>query len=288
MNPVTCGRGVHGELRAAGLAALLALARRSGLPTAAPRVLSDRANLVVHLAPAPVVARVPLLAGRVRRDPTAWLRRELAVAAHVAARGGPVVAPSAVVDPGPHAEAGFAATFWEHAATRDEQPDPATAGVALAHLHAAAEGLPDELPWLAPAVEQVHDALAACPAEIADGLRKRHESLVSAVDRSGGAVLHGDAHAGNLLLTGAGPRWTDLEETCTGPREWDLAVLADPRAISAYAAELGRPAPSRDDLEPYRALRELEGTAWLTAVAPLYPERYAALAQQRLSRLTRP
>ncbi len=49
-----------------GLAAALAVARRHKLPADDPRILSARGNLLVHLAPAPVVARVATL--------TAWTR----------------------------------------------------------------------------------------------------------------------------------------------------------------------------------------------------------------------
>src|SRR5262245_12669039 len=41
-------------------------------------------------------------------------------------------------------------------------------------------------------------------------------------------VLHGDAHAGNLLRFGddCGWGWIDFEETCRGLRKFDFAVLA--------------------------------------------------------------
>src|SRR5215470_7312213 len=66
----------------AGLAAAVALAREQGLPADDPRVLSGRGNLLVHLAPAPVVARVATLTAWTRRDPFVWLAREVAVAGY--------------------------------------------------------------------------------------------------------------------------------------------------------------------------------------------------------------
>jgi hypothetical protein len=79
--------GSHGDsgdrvekLRRAGLAAAIALAREQGLPADDPRVLSSRGNLLVHLAPAPVVARVATLTAWTRSDPFVWLAREVAVA----------------------------------------------------------------------------------------------------------------------------------------------------------------------------------------------------------------
>jgi Ser/Thr protein kinase RdoA (MazF antagonist) len=37
--------------------------------------------------------------------------------------------------------------------------------------------------------------------------------------------LHGDAHLQNVLQTGDGPIWIDLEGPRAGPIEWDLAAL---------------------------------------------------------------
>ncbi len=95
------GTGYDEEVARQGRAAALALARRLALPADGPAVLSSRGNLLLHLAPAPVVARVATLSAWLRRDPQAWLVREVAVAQYVAARGGPVVRPAPAVDPGP-------------------------------------------------------------------------------------------------------------------------------------------------------------------------------------------
>jgi thiamine kinase-like enzyme len=44
-------------------------------------------------------------------------------------------------------------------------------------------------------------------------------------DQSGEeAVLHGDAHPGNLLPTAQGLLWIDFEDACRGPLEWDYAT----------------------------------------------------------------
>ena len=41
------------------------------------------------------------------------------------------------------------------------------------------------------------------------------------------APLHGDPHLGNVLMTSRGPRWTDWEAACVGPREWDFSCLPE-------------------------------------------------------------
>lgn len=40
-----------------------------------------------------------------------------------------------------------------------------------------------------------------------------------------GRALHGDAGLSNCMQTGRGPVWHDLETSCRGPREYDLAAL---------------------------------------------------------------
>ena len=104
-------------------------------------------------------------------------------------------------------------------------------------------------------------------------------------------MLHGDAHAGNLLRSGDGWVWTDLEETCRGPREFDLAVLAAASgadgmvALTAYANELGCPVAEPEQLAPFARARELEATVWLVGMAHQYPQRYAEHARLRLAAL---
>src|SRR5215217_7681409 len=70
-----------------------------------PRVIHEGSNLLLHLDPAPVVARVATTTAIVREG-DAWLTREVAVAGHVARRGAPAVAPSDELPPGPHSFSG--------------------------------------------------------------------------------------------------------------------------------------------------------------------------------------
>src|SRR3954447_7616941 len=95
---------------AAPLDAVLAVARRLDLPTEDPRVLRDKTNLLVHLAPAPVVARVPLTF-TLAREP-AWFGQEVELAAWLAARCAPVAPPAD--DPGPHEHDEFLVTLWAY------------------------------------------------------------------------------------------------------------------------------------------------------------------------------
>ena len=277
----------------AGLAAAVRVAREQGLPGDDPEVLSSRGNVIVHLRPAPVVARVATLTAWTRRDPFSWLAREVAVAGYAAGQGGPAVAPTALADPGPHRMDGLAVSLWTWVPPSPARPQPAEVGEALARLHLAAAGFPGELPLLSPLRALITEGLAAlereqaaAPAVLA-ALRERHDAILAELDGVTGPVLvlHGDAHAGNLMLAGGarpGPGWLwiDLEETCRGPRAFDLAVLADHQGadagatLAAYAAVTGEPLPEPEVLALFTRARRLEGAVWTLGMAYQYPVRY--------------
>ena len=87
-------------------------ARALGLEVEHPVVLHDVFSVVVHLAPHPVVARIPVVL-TAAADPagqTARRQRELDVAAWLDAQGVPVVPPSALVPRSPIHRDGFVMT----------------------------------------------------------------------------------------------------------------------------------------------------------------------------------
>ena len=285
------------EMTRAGLAAAVRVARGQGLPGDDPQVLSSRGNVVVHLRPAPVVARVATLTAWTRRDPFRWLAREVAVAGFAADHGGPVVAPSALADPGPHWSDGLAVSLWTWVPPSPARPGAAEVGEALARLHLTAAGFPGELPVLSPLRALISDGLAVLEREqavdpaVLAALRDRHAAILAELDGVTGTalVLHGDAHAGNLLraggaVSGTGPGsgwlWIDLEETCHGPRAFDLAVVADHQGadagatLAAYAAVTGEPLPEPEVLALFTRARRLEGAVWTLGMAYQYPVRY--------------
>ncbi|MEV0697273.1 phosphotransferase [Saccharopolyspora sp. NPDC050389] len=285
-----------------GLDAAMAVGRVHGLPLEDLRVLSNRGNLLVHFAPAPVVARVATLTAWTRREPLAWLAREVAVAGFAARRGAAVIPPAELVDPGPHRHNGFGVSLWAYRPCSPQRPDAAVLGESLARLHLALDDYPGTLPFLTPVRDQIEDGLAALerenvlePGEVGV-LRARHEAVKAELDDFGGsnAVLHGDSHAGNLLLTDGAWWWTDLEETCVGPREWDLAVMIDSvgidatAALRAYATTAGEPERTRAELAPFLRARELEAAVWAAGMAHQHPARYRDLAREILARVTRP
>lgn len=143
------------ELNRAGMVAVAHVAAAQRLPAGDLRVVSARGNLLVHLAPAPVLVRVATLTGWTRPDPAAWLAREVSVARHAADHGGPVVAPTALAEPGPHLVDGLALSLWEYRETLPMRADGRELGTALAALHAAVADHPGPLPWLTPVTDQL-------------------------------------------------------------------------------------------------------------------------------------
>jgi Phosphotransferase enzyme family len=211
----------------------IAVAREHDVRCEDPVVLRDAWHVLVHLRPAPIVARVSGDAPGTSRDDVA---RELAVASHAAHGGAPVVPPSPDVDPGPHTRDGRLVTFWQYVVS-DGELDPQAAGRGLRAIHDALADFDGELP-------EGHDSDTRAlldslePSEDVDFLRELADRGLPALQ-----ALHGDAHLGNCLQTTAGPVWHDFETACRGPREYDLAALVmrhrqagDPRAEAALRA----------------------------------------------------
>src|SRR3954471_11941447 len=108
---------------AASLAAAQAVARRHGVACDEAVRIAAGSNVLVHLKPAPVVARVMTGTGVLHDDPGRWLAREVAVGAFLAERTRLVVAPTDVLPPGPHQQEGVWMTLWTFV-PHDEQPSP--------------------------------------------------------------------------------------------------------------------------------------------------------------------
>ena len=160
------------------LAAAVAVAEAHGLRCDDPVILRDQLNVLVHLRPAPVVARVAGPIARVRPG-TTWQRRELAIAAHLARAGAPVVAPSPELPPGPHEHEGRVLSFWTYAEVIDAPADPVAAGEGLRFCHEALRDFHGSLPVLS-GVTEAEALLATLAAEESIDARPRRPSCSSA------------------------------------------------------------------------------------------------------------
>ncbi|WP_448642464.1 phosphotransferase family protein [Geodermatophilus sp. URMC 63] len=264
--------------RARAVAAATAVAAAHGVRVAGARVLHDGVNVVVHLAPAPVVARVATLTPLLRPDPARPFGREVAAAGALAAAGAAVVPPSDLLPPGPHEHDGLVLSFWRHVEVRPQAPAPGDVATALIPLHDVLAALPVAgSPLDTPLADLAVFAERAGDWGVSPAVRARMAERVGRLrPRLAGApvqVLHGDAHPGNLLATPDGWLWTDLEDTCAGPVEWDLACLRSTSRLDGRAALDALGGPSDAALAPWLQLRRLHAAAWWTVVAAGHPER---------------
>jgi Ser/Thr protein kinase RdoA (MazF antagonist) len=277
------------------LLAALTVAREHGVAVERAEVVNEGSNLVVRLLPAPLIVRVATGTAEMRPGGEG-IARELAVAGALAQAGARVVAPSALLPPGPHVRDGFTLGFWERAAPAGRPLDAYAAGRRLRECHAAlaqpavvARLAGDEraggaragggtagderarlrrwgaLEEAAAIVERLAVAgdLGAADAAL---LRERGAVVRERVQRLALPLqpIHGDAHLRNVLDDAArGPLWNDWEDAFLGPRGWDLACL--------YAA-----LPPFGDHDPAAA-----GQAYRGYGEPLHADALRALVASR-------
>jgi Ser/Thr protein kinase RdoA (MazF antagonist) len=256
----------------------MAAAAQLGVACADPAVLADGANVVVHLSPSPVVAKVAASTPAIR-DAAAWLQRELDVALFLTRAGAPVVPPSREVPATVHHCDGHVMSFWTYFSPTGAGPaDEGTVGSMLRDLHSVLRSYPARLPVLAP--------LGDIPAFLA-----RPQTLLTAADVSvlaeafarltqalgpaaaAGQVLHGDAGVSNLMSAGGHWVWHDFEDTSSSPAAWDLAATtASPRLDrSRILAAYGDPVDP-EQLRTCEQLRRLNLTIWYALYAERLPE----------------
>ena len=249
---------------AAGLAARYGIRHREAV------VLKDGSNLLVHLAPAPVILRIATFTAAVRGDPLPYLRREAALVSHLASADASVMPPSDLVPAGPHVVGGWAMNAWRYVDhERGAVPDPVTALGALDDLHATLRDFPSPMPYLNPVLDDLDRALAFglrhelfTSAQVAstrvrrDGLVVRLQGLAPDVQ-----ALHGDAFARNSLMTATGVLWIDFEDCCSGPVVWDLATLVR-QPPDERIARIVRERHGEEALATAIELRALQVAVW--------------------------
>jgi hypothetical protein len=241
------------------VAAATAAGRDLGLAVDEPRVLYDVFSVVVHLAPEPVVVRVPTVLPpsylRAPETQTGQQRSELAVAGWLADRGHPVVPPSPLVPREPVRLDGFSMTFWQFVEQLpDVEPDMTHRIRQTARLHAALRDYDDDrLGFWVPFGSYVPEGLSALARlphliDAADLRRAQREwdaigpvltSRVAFTEAFPGVALqtiHGDAPYHNMISTPDGDLWSDFELVTTGAVESDLAMVG-PEALAVYDEE---------------------------------------------------
>ncbi|MFI7588870.1 phosphotransferase family protein [Spongisporangium articulatum] len=279
--------------------AALRLAQSLGVPATSARVLHDGSNVLVALAPQPLVARVAAVTARVRMRPAEALQRDVQLAGWLAAQGARVVAPADELPPGPHQAEGFGLTYWRFVEVLGTVSEPDVAAAELLDLHRLSVAYEGALPGVQPLIS---DALRGVALARDAGVVTRHDAqrLEAAGLRftreipRGAFPLHGDAHPGNLLRTPDGLRWTDFEDTWRGPLEWDLACLHETSrldgaaAVARYRELCAREFLVDDDvLAACVRLRRWQGVCWSLVFAaddPAHLPRAAVALREWLAR----
>jgi hypothetical protein len=271
-------------------AAAVAVAGELGLRVQRPAVLHDVFSVVVHLAPEPVVARIPvvLTAGTAPDQQWARQQRELDVAAWLGEQGVPVVPPSPLVPRVPVRRDGFPMTFWELADVADDHEPYRGVDIAWsAELHARLAEYPEPLPFLAPFNNGLPEMLTALedvdvlhPAEIGRA-HAEYDTLRSVLsDRAefqarfpgiGVQTIQGDAPSHNVIRTNSGIRFSDFEDVTIGPVEWDLTLMG-PDATADYNIAAREHGLRQTDPEVQRVMdcaRRLQFVACLSLIPQL-------------------
>jgi hypothetical protein len=144
------------------LAAARTVAAGQGVHCDDAVVIAAGSNVLVHLKPSPVVARVMTGTAALHDDAARWLEREVAVGLFAAERGGPVVPPSDMIAPGPYEHDGLWMTFWKFVAHRrsDRPPDAVAVGRSLRELHDVLAGFAGDLEPFSGIRDQIDSQLA--------------------------------------------------------------------------------------------------------------------------------
>ncbi len=221
--------------------ALAAICQACDLDPTGAELIRNVNNAVIRLAHHPVVVRLVTL-------PSYVPRAELAVTAATLFAEHDV--PAIRLLPGlaqPVRAAGHVATLWQAVPSVGPAPTGADLAATLRTVH----GLPPPvgaLPRWDPLSDfrnRLRDAVELEPRD-RRFLDRRSDELAVALEQLRfplpRAVVHGDAHLGNVIPGPTGPVLCDFDSCCVGPPEWDLT----PMAVSAV--RFGRPAVHQADL----------------------------------------
>ena len=231
-----------GDLEQRALAAAITVASACGLKLDEAVVIHSASNVLVHLRPAPVIARVMTGTVALHDDPRRWLEREISVLEFLAPSG-LAVSPSRLIAPGPHCHDGLWMTFTEWIAEVEPGPEVDTTGRlgdarglgrTLRYLHDALwpfQGDLGGLRELGEDIERLLGQLRPADAQASDtisSLRERLDMVRTTVFESSlpTQALHGDVSLRNLLRTPRRVVWNDFEDTFRGPVHWDVASYA--------------------------------------------------------------
>ncbi|MFC4005166.1 phosphotransferase family protein [Prauserella oleivorans] len=245
---------------------------RLGLDHRGATLLRFTNNAVYSLARDPVVVRI--VGSRTLRHRA---RKVVTVARHFACHGVPAIRLVGGVEQPVHVGE-HVVTVWEKVQPTGRQATSAELGSLLRQVHAlpVPEGLG---PWspLTDVRARVADAEELDPddrAFLLDRCAEVEAALTRLTFPLPPALVHGDAHPGNVIVGPDGPVLCDFDSACAGPPEWDLTPLAvgherfgdPPGWYRALARTYGFDVTTWEGFPVLRAARELKLT---TSVLPI-------------------
>ncbi len=267
-----------GSIEPRALAAACAVARNHGVYSDQATVVNSGSNVLVHLRPAPVVARVMTGTVVLHDDPQRWLTREVSVL-NFLAPSGLAVGPSSLIAPGPYRQSGLWMTFCEwvvHEQRTELDDDPRRLGRALRDLHEELSAFTGELGDLVDVqrrIERLHQQLRPTTSlgrHTIDSLHERLLALSVPLFRVPlpTQALHGDVSLSNLFTANGRLLWNDFEDAFRGPVHWDLAgyvmSVRDWGADSTFVARMleayGR--IGEQELAPFIEAHDVYGEIW--------------------------
>ncbi|MFS0839031.1 aminoglycoside phosphotransferase family protein [Paenibacillus sp. 1P03SA] len=213
------------------------LAEKAGLKDITPLELGNGGNLVVHLAPYPIVARIATVLSRDHAEYAyKVLVRELRAVRHLHSKGVPVRWPTDLTDAGPYDIDGTWMTLWKYVPPTDlQRPSPSEAVELVNRLSLALKDFSDEIPVLGVWERTCQSAFRLI--KHPDRRIQKLLNLFFAIDREmrlETSLLipsHGDAHSRNLLPSPEGWIWSDFEDLSLMPAYWDLASYVSNLAL---------------------------------------------------------
>lgn len=270
-----------------------------GVPTDGAAVWREGTSVLVDLPATEVIARID------DRAPLERSERQVQAALVLAGAGVPSIR-LALTDEQPFEvlveQQVVAVTLWHREVHVGRRAEPAEVGRLARMLHdatadgAGCGGLRPLLPLQAVG-EQIeaargNRASAGDDLEVLAAARDRLErEWAAAVEGAATALVHGDLHADNVIVTPDGPRLCDLELAGVGPTAYDLVpqVVAVGRYgapaadLVAFEAAYGAELPALARRGPLVEIYELWVAAWAVANRCI-DELHEAEAERRLAR----
>jgi hypothetical protein len=216
------------------VAAAMSTASALDLKSTNAIVLHDSNKLALHLLPCDVLARVAPIAHQNAKF-------EVELAQRLAETESPVGALDPRVEPRVYERDGFMITLWTYyEPLAPGEVSPADYANALERLHAGMRKLDVTTPHFTDRVAEAQQLVASrdhTPA-LADADRELLSNTLRSMRRAIGdrgapeQLLHGEPHPGNVLNTKNGLLFIDLDTSCRGPVEFDLAHV--PEEVSEH------------------------------------------------------